>query len=520
MRNKIVFTALLFVVWQGVTWWCAGRISPPWSLALPVLLGIVFGCALILLWRSHYHQFLSALQDRVELAERELSAVRQEANKDPLTGLNSRCYMRERLDEAVTIAEERDHLCAVLLMDLDFFKDINEALGHHLGNQLLVATAFRLKAVVKKGDLLGYYGGDEFMLVLPRIQDTMAAELVARRLLNALAEPFDVDGRTLTVSASMGVCLGPQDGQDAEALIRKAESALARSKSHGRNGYQFFTQAMNEAAADRLTIDQQLRGALERGEFSLVYQPIIHTRGRALKGMEVLIRWTNPELGRVSPMNFIPIAEQIGSITELGNWVLQEACVQLQNWQRRYNRPLLMSINVSPRQFHDGSIVPRVKTVLNQLELKPSCIQLEVTEGLLINASERVLADLETLKAAGVHLALDDFGTGYSSLSYLRHLPFDVLKIDQSFVHEIAHQAQDEAMVGAMVRMGHSLGMTVVAEGVETPEQAYSLASLRVDDLQGFYFSQPLCARDFEHRFLAVASSNDQPLDESVWDRL
>jgi len=520
VRRKIGYTAILFISWQALAWLAAVNLASPWSHTLTIVLSLTFGGAILWLWRNHYHIKISTAHDRVDDALRELNAARQEANKDPLTGLNSRLYMRERLEEAVSIASERDHLCAVLLMDLDFFKDINEALGHQLGNQLLVATAHRLKTLVKKGDLLGYYGGDEYILVLPQINDAMAAELVARRILTALAEPFEVDGRTLTISASLGVCLGPQDGRDAESLIRKAESALARSKSRGRKGYQFFTRAMNDAAAERLKIDQQLRGALERGEFSLVYQPIMHTRGRSLKGMEVLIRWTNPELGRVSPMDFIPIAEQIGAITDLGNWVLQEACAQLQSWQRQYNRPLLMSINVSPRQFHDGSIVPKVKTVLTQLGLKPNSVQLEVTEGLLINASDRVLTDLDTLKLAGVHLALDDFGTGYSSLSYLRHLPFDVLKIDQSFVHEIARKPQDEAMVGAMVRMGHSLGMTVVAEGVETPEQAFSLEALRVDDLQGYYFSQPLSARDFERRFLAGITIDGQALDESIWDRL
>jgi EAL domain-containing protein (putative c-di-GMP-specific phosphodiesterase class I) len=277
---------------------------------------------------------------------------------------------------------------------------------------------------------------------------------------------------------------------------------------------------MNQQAAERLQIDQQLRGALDRGELNLVFQPIIHSRNRQLKGMEALIRWTNPELGRVTPAQFIPVAEQIGFISELGNWVLREACAQLASWQRRYERSLIMSINVSPRQFHEGTIIPAVKSTLAKLGLKAGALQIEVTENLLLNASERLVADLHTLKASGVRLALDDFGTGYSSLSYLQHLPFDVLKIDKSFINHIATRAQEEAMVGAIVNMGHSLGMTVVAEGVETAEQTYSLDQLGVDDLQGYYFAQPLSAREFEHRFLDGHLQTGTALDDSVWDRL
>lgn len=520
MHKVWVYGLVVLIGWQALVLLAVYSLPAEITLWVALACAVVFGTALLMLFHSAQKRATRSADHKVLNALNELDSVRRKANKDEMTGLNSRVYMYERLSECINVAVERGHSCAVLLMDLDFFKDINDALGHQMGNQVLVAAADRLQSLVKKGDLLGYVGGDEFMIILPQIQDNMAAELVARRILTALTEPFSLEGRTLVMSASLGVSIGPQDGDDVETLIREAESALAQAKSRGRKGYQFFTQSMNQQASERLQIDQQLRGALERGEMNLVYQPIIHSKSRQLKGMEALIRWTNPELGRVQPTQFIPVAEQIGFISELGNWVLREACAQLMSWQQKYERQLVMSINVSPRQFHEGSIVPAVKSTLSRLGLKAGSLQVEVTENLLINASERLIADLYTLKTTGVRLALDDFGTGYSSLSYLQQLPFDVLKIDKSFVNLIAIRAQEEAMVGAIVNMGHSLGMVVVAEGVETAEQSFSLDQLGVDDLQGYYFSQPLSAREFEHRFLEGGLQAGTALDDSIWDRL
>lgn len=511
---------IILIGWQGLVLLAVFWLPAELTLWVALASGLVCGSALLMVFYSAQKKARRSADHKVLNVLNELDSVRRKANKDDLTGLNSRIYMYERLGECITVAVDRGHSCAVLLMDLDFFKDINDALGHQMGNQVLVAAANRLNSLVKKGDLLGYIGGDEFMIILPQIHDSMAAELVARRILTALSEPFTLEGRTLVMSASLGVSIGPQDGDDVETLIREAESALAQAKSRGRKGYQFFTQSMNQQATERLQIDQQLRGALERGEMNLVYQPIIHSKSRQLKGMEALIRWTNPELGRVPPTLFIPVAEQIGFISELGNWVLREACAQLKSWQQKYERRLVMSINVSPRQFHEGTIVSEVKSTLSRLGLQAGSLQVEVTENLLINASERLIADLHTLKGSGVRLALDDFGTGYSSLSYLQRLPFDVLKVDKSFIDFIAIRAQEEAMVGAIVNMGHSLGMAVVAEGVETAEQTFSLDQLGVDELQGFYFSQPLSAREFEHRFLEGGLQAGTALDDSIWDRL
>lgn len=520
MHHKGWVTLVLLLLWQSAAWWALQSLPMPWALWLALACGAVFGGAILLVWSHHYRGLKRDADYRVLQMHEQLESARQEANKDALTGLNSRRYMRERLNEALDVAIERKHLCAVLMMDLDFFKDINEALGHQLANKLLESVAIRLQSVVKKGDLLGYYGADEFMVVLPHIQDGMAAELVARRILASMAEPFSVSSHSLAVSASIGVSLGPSDGREGETLIRQADSALAQTKASGRRGYQFFTQSMNRQAAERLQIDQHLRGALERGELSLVYQPIITTEGRGLKGMEALIRWNNPTLGRVSPDIFIPIAEQIGVIGEIGRWVLREACAQLHQWQTQYEIPMLMSINVSPRQLQDGSILAAVKHVLGQVLLTPNSLQLEVTEGLLVNASERVIKELNILKNAGVQLAVDDFGTGYSSLAYLQRLPFTVLKIDKTFINEVAQRPQDEAMLGAMVSMGHSLNMTVVAEGVETAAQMHCLELLGLDGIQGYYFSQALSPREFENRFLSRGRANGVVLDASVWDRL
>lgn len=519
VRKKSVYTAVLFFFWQATALVAMVYLVLPWSVIVPVLLSIGFGTAILWLWGVHYKLLQNDAEDRVLEAIRQLDIAQIEANRDPLTGLHSRSYIHERLDEAMAVAIERHCFCAVLLMDLDFFKDINEALGHQLGNQLLSAIGERLQTVVKQGDLLGYYGADEFIVLLPAIKDEMAPEIVARRLLTSLSEPFSVHGHTLSISASLGVSIGPQDGTEGETLIRRAESALAQSKSQGRKGYQFFTRSMNRSAAKRLRVDQQLRWALRRGEFSLVYQPIVDTRSHTLAGAEALIRWNNPELGQVSPADFITIAEQIGIIADIGDWVLNEAVAQVSAWQRLYQTRLVMSVNVSPRQFHDGNIVSKAKSAISRLDLDPGCLQLEVTEGLLMNASQSLVRDLTLLNRAGVHLALDDFGTGYSSLSYLRHLPFDVLKIDQSFIHEVSRNSQDEALVEAMVHMGHSLGMKVVAEGIETPEQTSRLSQLQVDSLQGFYFSHPIPSRTFEHLYLDGSRGERLKLDKSVWGR-
>lgn len=451
-------------------------------------------------------------------ARREIQSVRLSANKDPLTGLNSRLYVRERLEELLAVAINRGHSLAVLYLDIDYFQEFNEALGHTFGNRLLTQVAQRLKALIKKGDLLGYYGGDEFVIVLPVLQDVMAAEMVARRVFNAMINPIQVDEHKLQVSMSIGIAMGPADATDSESLLRRAESALKDSKANGRNGYAFYSQRLNTTASERLRMDQLLRGALERNEFSIAYQAIVSDHGSRLKGFEALIRWHNPELGWVSPAVFIPIAEQIGLISDIGLWVLRESAEQLKSWQARYDRPMTMSINVSPRQFHDESILPAVKSVIGKTGIAPSSLQLEVTEGLFLSASERTLNNIRLLKSSGIKLALDDFGTGFSSLSYLNQLPFDVLKVDKSFVDGLATNDRDRAMVTAIISIAHGLSMDVVVEGVETPEQVHILRELSADALQGYYYSKPVTPKEAEARFLGQSGLLE--LDESVWDDL
>lgn len=483
-------------------------------LAVPVL-------ALAILARNMELQ-LSKKLDETQLYSqsvlKELANVRLSANKDPLTGLNSRAYIQERLDEIVAVAIKRNQSCAVLYLDLDFFKEFNEALGHTLGNQLLARVAKRLTGIVKKGDLLGYNGGDEFTIVLPNINDSMAAELVARRIINSMTNQFALEGHKLTVSCSIGISVAPTDGTDSEGLMRHAESALKLSKTNGRKGYSFYSRSLNQTASERLLIDQQLRGALERGEFSLVYQPIVYSSGGKLKGFEVLIRWKNPELGVVSPVKFIEVAEQVGLISEIGTWVLRESVEQLKAWQLKYNRPLIMSVNVSPRQFQDETILPALKSVLKQTGVLPSSIQLEVTEGLFLSASQRIYDSIDYLKKSGVLLALDDFGTGYSSLSYLNRLPFDALKVDKCFVDGMTTNTRDFKMVQAIVSIAKGLQMTTIVEGVETAQQIHKLREMKVDAIQGYYFSKPLSVKEAEVQFLS--KSEVLEINESIWDKL
>lgn len=494
-----------------------------WSGLSPVYLALLMLSPALVFWLSHRYQRQAAAAENkaiLEAAEarREIQNVRLSANKDPLTGLNSRLYIRERLDELLQVAVNRGHSLAVLYLDIDYFQEFNEALGHTFGNRLLTQMAQRLKALIKKGDLLGYYGGDEFVIVLPTLQDIMAAELVARRVLNAMINPLQVDEHSLQVSLSIGIAMAPTDATDSESLLRRAESALKDSKASGRNGYAFYSQRLNDSATERLRMDQLLRGALERNEFSIAYQAIVSDHGSQLKGFEALIRWNNPELGSVSPSVFIPIAEQIGLISDIGLWILREAAEQLQSWQKRYDRPISMSINVSPRQFHDESILPAVKSVISKTGIAPSSLQLEVTEGVFLSASERTLNNIRLLKASGIKLALDDFGTGFSSLSYLNQLPFDVLKVDKSFVDGLASNDKDRSMVTAIISIAHGLSMDVIVEGVETPQQVHILRELSADALQGYYYSKPVTAREAEARFLKQAGLLE--LNESVWDDL
>jgi len=509
-----VVVALLQMVVAVCLWYAGSPIIPILLLGLPLI-------AVFVMARKYGHKIsveLEASQAVAMKATRELTDVRQSVNKDPLTGLNSRIYIKERLDELLDIAVKRKQSCAVLYLDLDFFKEFNDALGHTLGNQLLVKVASRLKSIVKKGDLLGYHGGDEFVVILPIINDMMAAELVARRIITAMANQFELNGKHLTVSGSIGIAVGPVDGDDSESLIRRAESALKVSKAQGRKGYSFYSQQLNQSATERLKIDQQLRGAMTRGEFTIAYQAIVADQGKALKGFEALVRWNNPELGRISPAAFIPIAEQIGMITDIGSWVLREATQQLRAWQTKYNLPLVMSINVSPRQFQDESILPAVKSVLKQTGVKAETLQLEVTEGLFLSASDRTISNIDLLKQFGVKLALDDFGTGFSSLSYLNQLPFDVIKIDKSFVDGLCVNPKDQKMVQAIISIAHGLNMEIVVEGVETPDQVHQLREMKADSLQGYYYSQPVSAKEAEARFLA--RHDMLAIDENIWDKL
>lgn len=466
----------------------------------------------------HTKKQISASQLAELEAKQDIENAKKAANRDPLTGLYSRAYLKERLDEVLINAARRNTTCAVLYLDLDNFKDFNEALGHDLGNKLLASVSLRLKSAVKQSDLVGYFGGDEFIIVLPVINDVMSAEIVARRILSEVGEPFEIQSQTFSVSTSIGIAIGPGDGSRTDTLISHAESAVKERKQKGRKGYSFYSQRLNEYASNRLSIDQRLRGALQRGEFSLVYQPIITDQGTKLKGFEVLLRWHSPELGNVSPTDFIPVVEQIGLISEIGNWVLRESCAQMQLWQSKYGKRLVMSVNVSPRQFHEGTVIPTIKNIIKLTGIQARSLQLEMTEGLLLNSTEDVNRDITLLHDMGVKLALDDFGTGYSSLSYISDMPFDVIKVDKSFVDGLCVNRRDHNMVTSIISIAHNLDMEVVIEGVETAAQIHELIELKADSIQGFYYSKPVSAKEAEARFLARDDFIRH--GESVWENL
>jgi len=434
------------------------------------------------------------LQEEVAERQQAESRVLHLANHDALTGLPNRRLLLDRLGQALAMAHREHHHAAVLFMDLDRFKTINDSLGHMMGDMLLQNVARRLQQTLREGDTVSRLGGDEFVVVLPSLEHPKAAEKVALKLVEALAPPFDLGGQELRVSASIGISLFPEDGMDTETLLRNADSAMYHAKEMGRNNYQFFLEAMNVAAAERLRLENDLHRALERNEFELHYQPRISVASGRTCGIEALIRWRHPERGLVSPGQFIPVAEDTGLIVPIGEWVIEEACRQGASWCSAGLPQLPVAVNLSPRQFRQSSLMEAVARALRRHGWPSHLLELEITEGVLMQHTEDTLRTLEALNRLGVSLAIDDFGTGYSSLSYLKRFPVHYLKIDQSFVRDVTVDPEDAAIVGAIIGLAHSLGMTVVAEGVETAGQFDFIREAGCDEAQGFHFSRPMPA--------------------------
>ena len=421
--------------------------------------------------------------------------IAHQAYHDVLTNLANRRLFVDRLTQALTRVPWHKRLVAVLFLDLDHFKSINDALGHSLGDLLLKAVAERLTACVREGDTVARLGGDEFAISLADVARASDIPRVAQKIIDALSKPYLLEGRQLFITTSIGISTSPDDAQDPETLLKHADIAMYRAKKHGRNNYQHYSPDMDAHAFERLAVETSLRHALEREEFFLAYQPQLDiTTGRII-GCEALVRWQHPDLGIMPPGKFIPLAEESGLIVPLGEWVLRSACAQNKAWQAAGLPPIHVAVNVSPRQLRHENLVQTVDRALRETGLSPNYLELELTENIMQDP-EGAMRLLAQLKSIGVHIAIDDFGTGYSSLNLLKRYPIHKLKIDQSFVRDITNNPHDRAIVTAIITLAHSLNLKAIAEGVETQEQMEYLRSLKCDEAQGYLLGRPMPAQD------------------------
>jgi len=420
-----------------------------------------------------------------------------QAGFDRLTGLPNKSHLMSGIDKIFARARRADRKVGLLFLDLDNFKNINDTLGHEAGDQLLKQAADRIRSVLRASDTPCRISGDEFLVVVEGVEEPHDVEVVARKLVNTFEAAFEVDGREIYTTSSIGICLYPDDGESADVLFQHADTAMYQAKASGRSNYQFFTQSMRDAAEHRMQIESRLRKALERGELSMVYQPKVETVSGPILGAEALMRWHNPELGQVPPDRFITVAEDSGLIEEIGAWAMDTACREAADWQSITDHSVSIAVNVSSRQFRSEQLLGVVDQALSSSGLPAALLELELTEGLLIQDAPDTMAMLNALCERQISLALDDFGTGYSSLSYLKRFPLQVLKIDRSFIRDLAIDAHYRALVEAIVAMAHSLGLSLVAEGVETTAQAEFLEQRRVALMQGYLFSKPVGAEEF-----------------------
>lgn len=422
---------------------------------------------------------------------------------DALTDLPNRTLLDERLELAIKQADADAKLVTVIMLDLDNFKNINDSLGHSIGDELLKQTAGRLLNAVSNTDTVVRLGGDEFVIVLPDQDPALGADTITlQKIRTCLSEPFLVEGQTLRITSSMGLASYPNDGDNSATLLKNADTAMYRAKDLGRNNFQFFTEEMNEQLQERMALQQGLLNALSNNELRLVYQPQINLKTGNIVGVETLLRWEHPELGMVSPAKFIPVAEDTGLIVPIGEWVLRTACKQNKLWQTQGLPPIKMSVNVSPRQFKERDWAYIVASALKDSGLSPEYLELEITESLIMENVDRAIAVMKELQDMGVQLSIDDFGTGYSSLSSLKHFPVARLKIDQSFIKELPGNHGDKSIAMAVIALGHNLNLKVIAEGVETEQQQAFLRANACDEMQGYYFSKPVSPSEVEKLFI------------------
>ena len=445
-----------------------------------------------------------AVREDISLRKQQDEQILHQAHFDTLTDLPNRFLSLDRLSQLINEARRNSELVAVLFLDLDDFKKINDTLGHDIGDKLLVEAAERLRSEIRSGDTVGRLGGDEFIVLLGDFSDAADIIPVVENLLNRFRNSFKIDGRELILTASIGIAIYPDDGNSASELLRNADSAMYCSKDDGRNTYSYFTSTMNQNVSRRLALEEQMHGALDRDEFRLVYQPKINIDSNKIIGVEALLRWHNPVLGEISPVEFISIAEQTGLIVPIGEFVLTEALDMNKRWQNECEELFTVAVNLSPRQFRDPNLVSFIEKSIKQSGVLGQSLELEITEGVLMSGHgyiDKALADINEL---GVSISMDDFGTGYSSLSYLRNFPFDVLKIDRSFINDITKDPADKELVYAAIAMAHSLGLKVVAEGVETEEQLELLSIQGCEIAQGYLFSRPVAADEITEMLVSA----------------
>jgi diguanylate cyclase (GGDEF)-like protein/PAS domain S-box-containing protein len=481
MYQKIWSALLSEYKWEGELWGQRGEEKIAFNIAITAIVDA----------NEKPSQYAAIVSDITQRKQDEERILRQ-ANFDSLTGLPNRALFIDRLGQSLLTMSRARHKLGLMFIDLDGFKLVNDTLGHDKGDDLLREAAVRISSCTRNGDTVARLGGDEFTVIMPNLHDAKDAPLVAQRILDALAKPFDLDGTESFISGSIGITIFPGDASDANNLLKNADAAMYRAKDLGKANFQFFTSDLNEEVAERLTIKNGLIKALERDEFKVFYQPKVTLSTGQVDSVEALMRWDNPDLGMVSPARFIPVLEETGMVVEFGEWAIREACKQHRTWIDAGLPPIRIAVNLSARQLREISFVSVLQKVLHEAGVGPEGIEIEITESMIMSDTDSAIAALTELHGLGVRVAMDDFGTGYSSLSYLRKFPIDTIKIDGSFVADISTSADDAEIVRTIISMGQTLNKTIVAEGVETEEQLQLLRNFKCDQVQGYLFSRPV----------------------------
>ncbi len=435
--------------------------------------------------------------------------LEDQATHDFLTGLPNRLLFGDRLTQKLAEATRHKNMLSMMFLDLDRFKLVNDALGHNVGDKLLVQSADRIKSCLRDVDTVARMGGDEFTIILSDIHDPLDASEVADRIVQSFSPPFKIDDHVLYVTTSIGISTYPKDGTDVDTLVRNADTAMYRAKEQGGNCYHYSTEMLAGAPSAQMKLENALRIALDKNEFVLHYQPKVNCKTGVMLGAEALVRWQHPEMGLLFPVQFIPLAEESGLVVPLGEWVLTEACTQNKKWQDEGLMPMEVAVNISVKQLTHGDFVATVKRVLEETGLNPEYLGLELTETTIMNNTSQAVGILQELRAMGVRVSIDDFGTGHSSLSYLKNPPMDTIKIDRSFLKNIASDPDNAAIAGAVIAMAHSMNLRVVAEGIETLEQLDFLRSLNCDEMQGYFISRPVGADNFKQIMVSEEAAAD-----------